>query len=105
MTIDQRGDRFRGRAKVRNGAGEEVRITEYADSAEEVITAVKAKAQLVWGGLFAEVTRASTVEQLAQLWLATVADLKRQLAVAENDLARASVADTRGASRTVREEQ
>lgn len=71
ITTDQRGERWRGRAKVVNGNGEQVLITEYADSRVEVERLVRERAQAIWSGLFVEVTKTTTVDQLAQLWLAS----------------------------------
>ncbi|MEL5990122.1 tyrosine-type recombinase/integrase [Microbacterium phosphatis] len=71
VTIDKRGNQFRARAKIRDGRGDLIHISVLGDTPEQARRAAEAKARQIWSRLFVEVTPATTVAQLVQMWLAS----------------------------------
>lgn len=66
------GGAYRSRARVRDGVGELHLLEAWGTSFEEAEDAVRVKANQVWAGMFVPLTKVSTTEQLAALWLADI---------------------------------
>ena len=83
VAIDRRGAKVRARASVRDGAGHLVPISVTADTEDEARRLIEVRARAIWAGYFIEVTPATTVAQLGQIWLASASVQRNQQSTIE----------------------
>lgn len=76
ITVDQRRGTYRARASVRDGSGKLHTLSAHGSTEHEARTRIDDEARAVWGGLYIALDELSTVEQLANLW---IADLPRRV--------------------------
>lgn len=72
VNVRQIGGAFRARVRVRDAVGDAHDLEAWGPTEAVALDEIRAMASKVWAGMFIELTRVSTVEQLASIWLADI---------------------------------